>query len=64
MQVNRNLILRLDTRDHHVFANSAGLNDQLFHQFAANAFTLVIGMNVNRVFDGMTKTVKGAPVAK
>ena len=56
--------MRFNACHHHVFTNAPRFCDQGLHQLATNAFSLVVRVNVHRVLHGMTKAVKGAPVAE
>jgi hypothetical protein len=64
MEMNRGMVLRFNAGHHHVFADLAGLDNQRFHQRAANPFPLMVRVDVDRVLNRMTKAVKGAPVAE
>ena len=64
MEMQRRVVLRLNAGDHHVFLLAAGLINQRHKQGAAKPFSLVIGVYVDRMRDGMAKAVEGAPVAK
>ncbi|MNC17914.1 hypothetical protein D3C75_658060 [compost metagenome] len=62
MQMNRSAVLRFNARHHHVFTDALSFTNQRFHQFAANAFALMIRMDVHRMLHRMTKTIKRTPV--
>ena len=64
MQVQRGVVLRLDPGDHHMFIQPPRFGDQRNQQFAAQAFPLMVGVNVHRMLHGVAKAVKRAPVAK
>ena len=58
------MVLRFNTGHHYVFTDGAGLVNQRDHQRAANALSLMIRVDVDRMLNRMTETVEGAPVAE
>ena len=64
MQMQRSVVLRFNTGDHHMFIQPTRFGDQRNQQFATQPFPLMIGVNVHRMLHGVAETVKRAPVAK